>query len=299
MARLLLLISTIISIACISMAHEIHGIHNNDPILNALGLTPDTLSFARFVKKYGKSYESLEEMNKRFSLFMENLKLIKSTNRKGLSYKLGINKFTDMSWDEFRSKRLSSAGNCSSAVEGNHILTDAPIPSSRDWRKEGIVSPVKDQGECGSCWSFSATGAMEAAHNQATGKNITLSEQQLVDCSKAFYNYGCEGGWPSQAFQYVKYNGGLDTEKSYPYKGTDGSCSYKPANIGVTVIDTINITMYAEDELKHAVGVVRPVSVAFEVVQSFMSYKSGVYSSDSCGTSPDVIKLGFVTAFKN
>ncbi|KAJ0981127.1 hypothetical protein J5N97_009382 [Dioscorea zingiberensis] len=271
MARLLLLIITLYTIACISSANSIA---TKDLILSTLGHTHDALSFARFAQRYGKSYESAEEINHRFGLFMDNLKIIRSTNKKGLSYKLGINKFTDMSWDEFRSTRLGAAQKCSATLKGNHILTNAPIPQTRDWREEGIVSPVKNQGNCGSCWTFT------------TGKNITLSEQQLVDCAQAFNNNGCQGGLPSQAFQYVRYNGGLDTETSYPYQATDGKCSYKQANIGVKVIDTVNITMDAEDELKHAVGVVRPVSIAFEVVNSFMSYKSGVYSSDTCGSSP-------------
>ncbi|XP_039127656.1 cysteine proteinase 2-like [Dioscorea cayenensis subsp. rotundata] len=283
LVHLLLMTITLFTISAISSSSPMA---TKDYILSTLGHTHDSITFARFAQRYGKRYESVEEINKRFGLFMDNLNIIRSTNKKGLSYKLGINKFTDMSWEEFRSNKLGAAQNCSATLKGNHKLTDAPIPQTRDWRKEGIVSPVKDQGECGSCWTFSATGALEAAHCQATGKNITLSEQQLVDCAQAFNNNGCQGGLPSQAFQYVKYNGGLDTEKSYPYKETDGTCSYKSENIGVKVINTVNITMDAEDELKHAVGVVRPVSIAFEVVQSFMSYKSGVYSSDTCGSSP-------------
>uniref|UniRef100_A0A804KJV6 Peptidase C1A papain C-terminal domain-containing protein n=1 Tax=Musa acuminata subsp. malaccensis TaxID=214687 RepID=A0A804KJV6_MUSAM len=156
----------------------------------------------------------------------------------------------------------------------------------KDWRDDGIVSPVKNQGHCGSCWTFSTTGALEAAHTQATGKSVSLSEQQLVDCANAFNNFGCNGGLPSQAFEYIKYNGGLDTEESYPYRGVNGVCQYKPEKVGVKVLDSVNITLGAEDELKHAVGVVRPVSVAFEVVNGFRLYKGGVYTSDTCGKTP-------------
>jgi cathepsin H len=113
----------------------------------------------------------------------------------------------------------------------------------KDWRKDGIVSPVKDQSHCGSCWTFSTTGALEAAYTQATGKNISLSEQQLVDCAGAYNNFGCSGGLPSQAFEYIKYNGGIDTEESYPYKGVNGACHYKPENAAVQVKDSVNITL--------------------------------------------------------
>ncbi|KAG0451853.1 hypothetical protein HPP92_026221 [Vanilla planifolia] len=153
-------------------------------------------------------------------------------------------------------------------------------------REQGIVRPVKDQGSCGSCWTFSTTGALEAAYTQLTGKSTSLSEQQLVDCASAFNNFGCNGGLPSQAFEYVKYNGGIDTEQTYPYLGVNGICNFKQENVGVKVIDSINITLGAEDELKHAVGLVRPVSVAFEVVKGFNLYKKGVYSSDTCGRDP-------------
>lgn len=254
-------------------------------ILRSLGDTRHAISFARFARRYGKRYESVEEIHQRFNIFVENLELIRSTNRKGLPYKLGVNQFADLSWEEFRSHRLGAAQNCS-ATKGTHKLTDVVLPKTKDWREDGIVSPVKNQGHCGSCWTFSTTGALEAAYTQATGKSISLSEQQLVDCAAAFNNFGCNGGLPSQAFEYIKFNGGLDTEDSYPYAGVNGICKYKPENAGVKVVDSVNITLGAEDELKHAVGVVRPVSVAFEVVSGFRFYQGGVYSSTTCGSTP-------------
>jgi cathepsin H len=198
-----------------------------------------------------------------------------------------MNRFADMSWEEFRATRLGAAQNCSATLGGNHrMLKDAELPETKDWREDGIVSPVKNQGHCGSCWTFSTTGALEAAYTQATGKPISLSEQQLVDCAGPYNNFGCNGGLPSQAFEYIKYNGGLDTEESYPYKGVNEVCHYKAENAGVRVLDSVNITLGAEDELKNAVGLVRPVSVAFEVIDGFRMYKSGVYTSDHCGTTP-------------
>ncbi|CAI9300154.1 unnamed protein product [Lactuca saligna] len=150
-------------------------------------------------------------------------------------------------------------------------------------------SPVKNQGSYGSCWTFSTTGGLEAAYAQAFGKSVSFSEQQLVDCARDFNNFGCNGGLPSQAYEYIKYNGGLDTEESYPYTGKDGVCKYKSENVAVKVIDSVNITMGAEDELKHAVGVVRPVSVAFQVINGFHQYTGGVFTSNVCGNDPMVI----------
>ncbi|WP_248793494.1 C1 family peptidase, partial [Escherichia coli] len=110
-----------------------------------------------------------------------------------------------------------------------------------------------------------------------------MSEQQLVDCAGAFNNFGCNGGLPSQAFEYIKYNGGLETEGAYPYTGKDGSCKFSSENAAVRVVDSVNITQGAEDELKHAVALVRPVSVAFQVIHEFRLYNGGVFTSNSCG----------------
>ncbi|KAL6580044.1 hypothetical protein OROMI_008068 [Orobanche minor] len=132
----------------------------------------------------------------------------------------------------------------------------------------------------------STTGAPEAAYAQAFGKGISLSEQQLVDYAGTFNNFECNGGLPSQAFEYIKYNGGLETEDALPYTGKDGVCKYSSENVGVQVLDSVNITLGAEDELRHAVAFARPVGVAFEVVNGFRVYKGGVYTSNKCGSSP-------------
>ncbi|KAM1605687.1 hypothetical protein PS2_026396 [Malus domestica] len=299
MARLMLFLSAALVLAAISCGVAASSFDESNPIqlvsdslrdleeqvVQVLGSSRHVVSFASFAHRYGKKYESAEEMKLRYEIFLENKKLIRSTNRKGLSYTLAVNRFADWSWEEFARHRLGAAQNCSATTKGNHKLTDAVLPESKNWKEEGIVTPVKDQGHCGSCWTFSTTGALEAAYVQAFGKQISLSEQQLVDCAGDFNNNGCNGGLPSQAFEYIKYNGGLDTEAAYPYVGVDGACKFSSENVGVHVVDSVNITLGAEEELKHAVAFVRPVSVAFQVVQSFRFYKSGVYTSDTCGSS--------------
>ncbi|KFK39561.1 hypothetical protein AALP_AA3G260200 [Arabis alpina] len=257
-----------------------------ETVVEILGHSRHVLSFSRFAHRYGKKYQSAEEIKLRFSVFKENLGLIRSTNKKHLSYKLSVNQFADLTWEEFQRHSLGAAQNCSATLKGSHKITKALLPETKDWREDGIVSPVKDQGHCGSCWTFSTTGALEAAYHQAFGKGISLSEQQLVDCAGTFNNFGCHGGLPSQAFEYIKYNGGLDTEEAYPYNGIDGGCKFSAENIGVRVLDSVNITLGAEDELKQAVGLVRPVSVAFQVVHEFRFYKKGVFTSTTCGNTP-------------
>ncbi|KAH9617586.1 hypothetical protein KSS87_023939 [Heliosperma pusillum] len=235
-------------------------------VVSVLGHSRHALSFARFIHRHGKKYEGVGEMKMRFENFKE--------------------KFADLTWEEFSRQQLGAAQNCSATLKGSHKLSHVPTPAKKDWRTEGIVSAVKDQGHCGSCWTFSTTGALEAAYAQAYGKNISLSEQQLVDCAGPFNNFGCNGGLPSQAFEYIKYNGGLDTEEAYPYIGKNGLCSFSSQNVGVKVLDSVNITLGAEEELKDAVAFVRPVSIAFEVVDGFKLYKEGVYTSTTCGNTP-------------
>ncbi|VDI77685.1 Hypothetical predicted protein, partial [Mytilus galloprovincialis] len=136
------------------------------------------------------------------------------------SYWLGINHLADMSLDEV-SQMMTQYGN-NSSLDGSTYLppNNVNTPEEVDWRKQGYVTPVKNQGHCGSCWSFAATGSLEGQHFRKTGKLVSLSEQNLVDCSSNYGNKGCHGGYVSKAYQYIKDNGGIDTESSYPYEAT-------------------------------------------------------------------------------
>jgi len=128
-----------------------------------------------------------------------------------------------------------------------------------------VVTPVKDQGECGSCWTFSTVGAMESHWNiLGKGRNVLFSEQQLVDCAWGFDNYGCEGGLPSQAFEYIRYIGGLESSMTYPYRGVDSECVYRSkVAVGYVRFGSYNITQGDEAELAERLYNVGPISVTF------------------------------------
>jgi len=246
----------------------------------------DGASFLKFMQQYTRAYQP-EEIPRRFANFQTNLRIIEETNAQNLSYTLGVNEYSDMSWEEFSRAVLMAPQYCS-ATTGLYEpqgITENADPSI-DWRTKGIVTPVKNQGSCGSCWTFGSTGAVEGAWALSSGKLVSLSEQQLVDCAGAFGNAGCNGGLPSQAFEYIKAAGGISSEQDYRYTGRDGRCRFDPTKVAVKLTGEVNITEGAENDLFDAVTNKGPVAIAFQVVSDFQSYRSGVYDSTRCRSGP-------------
>jgi len=229
---------------------------------------------------------------KRFSIFSEALREINAHNsRQGVTWEQGLNEYSDLTFDEFSTKYLLRAPqDCSATSNVPHSGGKLTAPDFLDWRTTGIVTPVKNQGSCGSCWAFSTIGALEAhyakAHNSV---QRIFSEQQLVDCASRFNNFGCNGGLPSQAFEYIHYNGGIELSTDYPYTGKTGTCQFSAAKIATTVKDVYNITKLDEVGMINSVAAVGPVSMCYQVTSDFQRYKSGVYSNPSCGQTSDKV----------
>jgi cathepsin L len=173
----------------------------------------------------GRHFITLEREKARFNIFRKNIELIEKHNREFLegihSFRLDINQFADRTIEEFRAMLLGTHFNMSmnNTEDGNQVFLESftTLPENVDWRTKGVVTPVKSQFDCGSCWAFSATGALEAAHFRATGKLISLSEQQLMDCSTNYNTKACNGGFMTNAFQYIRDIGGIQSAESYPY----------------------------------------------------------------------------------
>merc|ERR1712130_179062 len=161
------------------------------------------------------------------------------------------------------------------------------IGDAVDWRKEGKVTPVKNQGACGSCWTFSTTGAVESAWAIAGNKLVSLAEQQLVDCAGGFNNFGCNGGLPSQAFQYLMWQGGQELETSYTYHAKDGTCKFDPDLVAAKIESEHNITA-GDETVTGLLGAIArtPTSVCYQVDDSFRHYREGVFSSNTCKSGP-------------
>ncbi|ONK70324.1 uncharacterized protein A4U43_C05F32550 [Asparagus officinalis] len=242
---------------------------------------------------------------RRFEIFKDNLRFIDEHNAaadKGEhSYRLGLTKFADLTNEEYRSTYLGiKADERKERVrvrsERYKVNAGESLPDSVDWRKEGAVTSIKDQGSCGSCWAFSTVAAVEGINKIVTGDLISLSEQELVDCDTS-YNEGCNGGLMDYGFQFIINNGGIDTEEDYPYKAQDGRCDTYRKNAKVVSIDGYeDVPENDENALKKAIAN-QPVSVAIEASgRAFQHYQSGIFSGQ-CGTELDhgVVAVGYGT----
>jgi len=255
------------------------------------------LLFTRFMTQYNKKYNQ-DTFFYRYTVFKANMDKIYLANKQKHSYTLGMNEMGDMTHAEFKAtklgyKKIDRSFLRAKNSEGPHMHVKN-APASVDWRSKNAVTPIKNQQQCGSCWAFSTTGSTEGAVAIATGKLISLSEQQLVDCSTAQGNQGCNGGLMDQAFQYIIANNGITTEAAYPYTAMDGTC-----NTSVTAAATItgftDVASGSESALVNAVAI-GPVSVAIEADQAcFQFYTSGILNDPSCGTNLDhgVLAVGY------
>jgi cathepsin L len=251
-----------------------------------------------YKQEHGKVYGSEQEETSRRLIWEKNVRFIQKHNvEESLgqhTYTVKMNKYGDLTNKEFRAMMNGFDVKAHRINQQNkpaligHMFENPTddIPASVDWRTKGYVNEVKDQGQCGSCWSFSAVASLEGQHFKKTGKLVSLSEQNLVDCSSKFGNQGCNGGLMDQAFSYIKANKGIDTEQSYPYEATDGKCRFKAANVGATDTGFVDIKSGDEKALTEAIATVGPIAVAIDASQdSFQFYSSGVYVEPNCSST--------------
>lgn len=266
------------------------------------------LEWIDYKNEHSKEYGVNEELA-RYTIWKMNKDIIQEHNRladKGsFSFWLKMNEFGDMTNKEFVQIYNGYRVDLKKQSAHRKMFTYNPyaeVPESIDWREKGYVTPVKNQGQCGSCWAFSTTGSLEGQHFNATGKLVSLSEQNLVDCSRSFGNMGCNGGLMDSAFEYIKNNSGIDTEASYSYRGKDEKCEFKPSSVGATLSSYVDVESKNEEALKQALGTYGPVSVAIDASHiSFQLYSHGVYHSYFCSQSRldhGVLAVGYGTDSK-
>jgi len=280
-------------------------------VLALLAVAAATLSekeyqneFTNWMRFHRKTY-SFEEFSNRYSVWKANHKRVQTHNAdESKGFKLAVNKFADLTGVEFKKIFLGVRMELATKNSAPEITFDPSVsaPTTLDWRKSGAVTPIKNQGQCGSCWSFSTTGSTEGANFLKTKKLVSLSEQNLIDCSTSYGNQGCNGGLMTQAMQYIIDNKGIDTEASYPYT-TSGpnDCEFTKTNVGGNLKSYSNVASGDEKALLQA-GVFGPVSVAIDASQySFQLYSSGVYYEEECSSTQldhGVLMIGWGTESK-
>lgn len=267
--------------------------------------------FDEWVERFEKFYESAEEELERFVIWVKNHEFIEKHNSENKSYRLAHNQFSAMTNEEYR--QLNFLGSHSPGImrtnknKQYHFAFDDDVTAderrrklkkSIDWRKEGAVTGIKNQGACGSCWAFSSTGALEGAHFLKTGSLVSLSEQNLLDCDNT--DLGCMGGLMDQAFAYDEMADGLCTEEDYPYVARKhDSCMVS----NCTLVPDTGVQKYYDvrpgstHSLMLAINQ-QPVSVAVEAdTMEFQFYSDGVFDSEACGINVDhaVLAVGYDT----
>jgi C1A family cysteine protease len=255
-----------------------------------------TAAFESWMQQHEKSYSSEEEFNRRLEIFQANAVKVEEHNAKKLSWRMGLNQFADLTSDEFaalQTLREGTLGTEQSSAPLRHVNKDGALPASVDWRTENLVNPIKNQGQCGSCWAFSTVVSFEGQAAKQSGELVSYSEQDLVDCVKnqalpgdsQTCCDGCNGGLMDSAFAYMiaQQSGKDDTEANYGYTAKDGVCKFTAAKAGKSaVVKYTDIAQGDEDSLKDAVATVGPISVAVDANTFWQLYSGGVFEPVFC-----------------
>ncbi|CAJ1083416.1 cathepsin S-like [Xyrichtys novacula] len=254
-------------------------------------------------KMHKKIYsQEIEELGRR-RIWEQNLEMINVHNLEaslGLhTYEMAMNHLGDLTSEEIAATLTGTV--VPSDLErssSKSIKVNNSLPAALDWRTKGLVTAVKMQGMCGSCWAFSAVGALEGQLKKTTGVLMSLSPQNLVDCSFKFGNHGCYGGFMSNAFQYVIDNDGIDSDAAYPYVARRGQCKYDPKNRAANCSDYAFLPEGDEFALKAALADVGPISIAIDASRpKFGFYRRGVYRDHTCthNVNHGVLAVGYGT----
>lgn len=281
-----LVLAALLAIGGMICAHKRH---------HAVGVPAEIQeAFQTWKRQYGKLYKSPSEEAYRLSIFHKKYFVVLAKNSANRSYTVGLNKFADLTKEEFKIKYTGYKPVANVGEVDNSLLLKTPS-NDADWRtKDGVVTPVKDQKQCGSCWAFSATGALEGSAQIFSKQAMSFSEQQLVDCSTKYGNDGCDGGLMNYAFKYVVDNG-ITTEEKYPYKGVDQKCASRAGDYKISGFS--NVPVKSSQALASACDT-QPISVAIEA-DEIMDYTSGIFDDRSCGDQLDhgVLLVGYTSDY--
>jgi C1A family cysteine protease len=256
-------------------------------LVYASAMVADTIQgqFVEFQSKYNKFYANPTEYNYRLEVFASNVKAAQLLSAQYPQTQYGITKFMDLTPAEFKANFLMSK---LPPTETGIIAPKLNIsaPTSFDWRNQaGVVTPVYNQGQCGSCWAFSATENIESRWALAGHTLTSLSMQQIVDCDP--YDYGCGGGWPYNAYKYVMGAGGQDSYASYPYTAVNGNCAFSAANIVAKLSNWVYVTQSQDEgQMINYLVANGPLSICVDA-SSWQYYTGGVLMASSCTTNID------------
>ncbi|XP_063906827.1 procathepsin L-like isoform X1 [Zophobas morio] len=254
--------------------------------------------WANFKAKHNKEYLSDSDDLKRFVIFTQNLAKIEAHNTKykngEVSYYNAINKFGDLTADEFLAfvnRTKAPETQVPGKFRRRYVPSKQPVDDEVDWRTKNVISDIKDEGDCGSSWTFSATGAVEGQLALKTGELTPLSAQNLLDCSSDYGNTGCDGGFTDSAFDYIHDNG-IMSESAYPYEGAAGACRFDPSQSVTSISGYVDVDFMSEVGLADAVANIGPIAAAIDATEALQFYYGGVFFDETCNINESDLDHG-------